>query len=111
MYLTDNEDKSTVAERFIRTLKAKIYKKMTANDNIYCLGYLNKLVDEYKSYHRSIGKKPADADYSALTAKIEKNPKSLKFKVGESKLLSTRILLAKVTPKIGRKKSLLSILC
>ena len=34
------------------------------------------------AYHHSIGKKPADADYSALTKKIEKNPKSPKFKVG-----------------------------
>ena len=31
---------SVVAARFIRTLKAKIYKKMTANDNKSYLGYL-----------------------------------------------------------------------
>ena len=30
MYLTYNEGKSVVAERFIRTLKNKIYKHMTA---------------------------------------------------------------------------------
>ena len=34
------------------------------------LGYLNKLGDEYNNnYHRSIGKKPIDANYSALTEK------------------------------------------
>ena len=27
MYLTHNEDKSVIAERFIKTLKAKIYEK------------------------------------------------------------------------------------
>ena len=27
MYLTPNEDESVIAERFIKTLKAKIYKK------------------------------------------------------------------------------------
>ena len=43
---------------------------------------MNKLKDEYNnSYHRSIGKKPLDADYSAMTEKIEMNPKSPKFTV------------------------------
>ena len=32
MYSTHNEDKSVVAERLIKTLKDKIYKKVTAND-------------------------------------------------------------------------------
>ena len=32
IFLTYNEGKSVITERFIRTLKAKIYKKMTAND-------------------------------------------------------------------------------
>ena len=44
---------------------------MTANDSKFYLGYLNKLVDEHNnSYHCSIGKKPIDADYSALAKKI-----------------------------------------
>ena len=30
MYSTNNEGKSVIAERFVKTLKAKIYKKMTA---------------------------------------------------------------------------------
>ena len=33
-YLTHNEGTSIVAERFIRTIKGKIYIKMTTNDNI-----------------------------------------------------------------------------
>ena len=32
MYSTCNEGRSVIAKRFIKTLKAKIYKKMTAND-------------------------------------------------------------------------------
>ena len=32
MYYTYNEGKSVISESFIKTLKAKIYKKMTAND-------------------------------------------------------------------------------
>ena len=36
MYSTDNERKSVVAERLIRTLKNKIYKDMTAiSKNVY----------------------------------------------------------------------------
>ena len=56
---------------------------MTANNEKCYLGFLNKLVDEYnKTCYRSIGKKPVDADYSALNKEIETNPKSSKFKVG-----------------------------
>ena len=43
----------------IRTLKGKIFNKITANDSKSYLGYLNKLVVEYKNtYHSSIGRKP-----------------------------------------------------
>ena len=33
IYSTHNEGKSVIAERFIKMLKAKIFKKMTANDS------------------------------------------------------------------------------
>ena len=63
MYSTHNEGKSVVAERFIRNLKDKIYKKMTANHSKYYLSCLNDLVDENNNtYHHLIGKKPIDAD-------------------------------------------------
>ena len=49
---------------------------MTANNRKSYLGYLNKLVDECSNtYHYSIGKKPVDADYSALNKEIEAIPK------------------------------------
>ena len=58
MYSTDKEGKSVIAERFIKTLKAKIYKTMTANDRKSCLSYLNKLLDQLNNtYHHSIDKK------------------------------------------------------
>ena len=66
MYSTDNEGKSVIAERFIKTLKAKIYKKMTVNDSKFYHSYLNKLVDQYNNHHHhSIGKKAINTDYSA----------------------------------------------
>ena len=52
-----NEGKSVIAEQFIKTLKAKIYKKMTANDSKNYLPYLNKFVDQCNNtYHHSIDK-------------------------------------------------------
>ena len=33
MYSTNNEGKSAIAERFVKTLKSKIYKKITANNS------------------------------------------------------------------------------
>ena len=73
MYLTCNEDKSVIAERFIRTLW----------DSCSYLNYSDKLVDKYNNtYFRFICKIPIDANYSALTEAIEINPKAPKFKVG-----------------------------
>ena len=61
MYSTRNEGNSVVAERFIRTLKNKIYKHMTAiSKNVY-FDILNDIVDEYNNtYHKTIKMKPID---------------------------------------------------
>ena len=40
---THNEGKSVITERFMKTLKAKIYKKITTNDSKSYLLYLNVL--------------------------------------------------------------------
>ena len=57
MYSTHNEGNSVIAEKFIKILKAKIYKNMTANDSKSYLPYLNKLVDQYNNtYHFSTNK-------------------------------------------------------
>ena len=68
MYSTRNEGKSVITESYIKTLKAKIYKKMTANESKSYLSYVNDLVDQYNnSCHHSINKKSITANYSALT--------------------------------------------
>ena len=55
---------------------------MAANDKKSYFSCLNKLVDQYNNtYHHFINKKPINVDYSALTEKIQINPKALKFKV------------------------------
>ena len=82
MYSTNNEGKSVIAERFIRTLKTKIYKYMTAiSKNVY-IDKLDDIVKEYNNkYHTSIKMKPADVKNSTyIDFKKEtndKNPKSV----------------------------------
>ena len=47
MHSTHNEGKSVISERFIRTIKNKIYKYMTSiSKNVY-IDKLNNVVDEY----------------------------------------------------------------
>ena len=61
MYSTYNEGKSVVAARFIRTLKNKIFKHMTAvSKNDYFDG-LDDIVDKYNNtVNRTIKMKPID---------------------------------------------------
>ena len=46
MYSTHNEGKSVISERFVKTLKSKIFKRMAGNDSKWYLPYLNKLVEK-----------------------------------------------------------------
>ena len=82
MYSTDNERKSVVAKRFIKTLKNKIYKHMTTvGKNIY-FDVLNDIVDEYNNtIHSSIKMKPKDVTFVEYSE--ETNKKNPKFKVGD----------------------------
>ena len=61
MYSTYNEGKSVVAERFIRTLKNKIFKLMTAiSKNVY-FDVLDDIINKYKNtVHKTIKMKPID---------------------------------------------------
>ena len=85
MYSTHNKGKSVVAERFIRTLKSKIYKYMTSiSKNVY-IDKLDDIVDEYNNtYHTTIKMKPIDVkDNTYINADKEINKKDPKFKVGD----------------------------
>ena len=85
MYSTHNEGKPFVAERFLRTLKNKIYKHMTSiSKNVY-IDKLDDIVKEYKNTdHRTIKTKPADVKDNKYIGSIkEVNDKDPKFKVGD----------------------------
>ena len=90
MYSTCNEGKSVVAERFIRTLKNKISKHMTAiSKNIY-FDVLGDIVDKYNNtVHRTIKMKPIEVtgDYYAEYNEVA-NKKDPKFKVGDNVRIS-----------------------
>ena len=65
LYSTNNEGNSVVAERFIRTLKNKIYKYMTSvSKNVY-IDNLANIVNKYSNtYHSTIKTKPVDVKSS-----------------------------------------------
>ena len=90
MYSTHNEGKSVVAERFIRTLKNKIYTYMTSiSKNVYA-DRLDDIVNEYNNtYHRTIKMKPIDVkDNTYINTDKEVNDKDSKFKVGDHVIIS-----------------------
>ena len=85
IYSTNNEGKSVVAERFIRTLKSKIYKHMTSvSKNVY-IDKLDDIVNEYNNtYHTTIKMKPNDVkDNTYINTDKKVNNKDPKFKVGD----------------------------
>ena len=85
MYSTFNESKSAVAERFIRTLKNKIFKYVTTiSKNVY-IDVLDDIVNKYNNtICRTIKIKPIDVTNDSYDQYNEKsNKKGPKFKVND----------------------------
>ena len=85
MYSTYNGGKSVVAERFIRTLKNKLYKHMTATGKNVYYDVLDDIVNEYNNTkHNTIKMKPKDVGNNNKRVHIdEHNEKHSRFKVGD----------------------------
>ena len=85
MYSRYNESKSVVAERFIITLKIKLYKHMTAIGKNVCYDVLDDVVNKYNNTkHSTIKMKPIDvADNNKRVYIDEHNEKDSRFKVGD----------------------------
>ena len=65
MYWIHNEGKSVIAERFIRTLKTRIYKYMTSLSKNVRIDKLDDIVNEYNNtYHITNKMKPLDVKYN-----------------------------------------------
>ena len=106
MYSTYNEGKSVVAERFIRTLKSKIFKHMTAvSKNIY-FDVLDDIVNEYNNtVYRTIKMKPIEVtcnSYAECSEDSNKKILSLKLMI-VLEFQNTKIFLLKDTLQIGQK--------
>ena len=85
MYSMYNEGKSVVAERFIRILKNKLYKHMTATGKNVYYDVLDDVVNKYNNTkHSTIKMKPIDVGDNNKRVYIDEyNEKDSKFKVGD----------------------------
>ena len=85
MYSAYNEGKSAIAERFITTLKNKIFKHMTTiSKNVY-FDVLDDIVNKYNNIvHRTIKMKPIDVTSDSYAEYNEDSYKEdTKFNVGD----------------------------
>ena len=83
MYLAHNEGKFVIAERFIRTLKSKIYKYMSSiSENVH-INQLDDIVNNYNNrYHSTLKTKTFDVKSSTyIDSSKEINNKDPKFNI------------------------------
>ena len=85
MYLTYSKVKFVVAERFIRTLKNKIYKCMTSVSKNMYIDKSDDIVNKCNNtYHRTIKMKSVDVKpsiYIDVNKKKIKKVRNLKFMI------------------------------
>ena len=97
MYLTHNKGKSVAAERFVRTLKNKIYYMTFISKNMY-LDKLDNIINKYNNtYHRTIKQKSVDVKSSIYIDFSKENIKQgPKFKIRDHvRILEYKNIFAK----------------
>ena len=97
LYHSENEEKSSVVERWNKTMKNKMWRMFSANSTVYW-DKLVKLVDDYNNtYHSSIEMTPTEASKKENENKVFANlyddliylkPKNPKFSIGDKVRLS-----------------------
>ena len=90
MYSAYNEGKSVVAERFIRTLKNKIYKCMTSVSKKVYIDKLDGTANKYNNaYYGTIKMKLVDVKSNTyIDSNKDINDQHLKFKIGHTVRIS-----------------------
>lgn len=92
IYSTENEEKSSIVERWNRTIKSIMWKYFTANNTKVYVNILNDIIHKYNNtYHRSIRCTPTAArdtsNYKKVYKSLYGNESSKvtypKFKVGD----------------------------
>ena len=100
----NEETKASVAERFQRSLKTKLFKWFTFQNTHRYLDVLDKLVDSYNNtFHRSIKTTPSSVDksnekeiWSRLYKNLRTSRKPFKYKIGDQvRIASQRMIFRK----------------
>ena len=97
LYSTENEEKSSICERWNRTIKSKMWKQFTIQGNTQYLDMLPKLVKRYNNTkHSRIKMTPVEASkeknkglvYFNLHGDMETLKQKPKFKIGDKVRIS-----------------------
>ena len=73
LYHTEGKNKATIAERFVKTIKGKMWKYMTEHDTKRIIDVLDDLVDEYNNTkHTTIKMTPKEASKKENREKVYK---------------------------------------
>ena len=98
LYHTENEEKSSIVERWNKTMKNRMWKMFSANNNTVFWDKLDKLVDDYNNRkHSSIKITPIEASKKENEKKVFANlygdliylkPKNPKFSIGDKVRIS-----------------------
>jgi len=103
IYSTENEEKSSVVERWNRTMKERMYKYFSANSTGRYIDILDGLVARYnKTKHSSIKMTPVEASKKSDESKVFSN---LYVKDIYSKISKPKLKLGD-TVRITKKKSI-----
>ena len=82
LYHTEGKNKAAIAERFVKTIKGKMWKYMTENDTKKIIDVLDDLVDEYNNTeHSTIKMTPTEASKWENQEKVFNTA----FKIDETK--------------------------
>ena len=90
MYSSHNEEKSVIAQQFIRTLKNKIYKCIISISTNMYVGKLDDIVNKRNNtYQSSVKMKLADVKLNSyIKSSKEINDKDPKFQIGNTVRIS-----------------------
>ena len=97
LYSTENEEKSSVYERWNRTIKTKMWKQFTVQGNTIYLDILPKILSQYNnSKHSSIKMTPIEASkkknesavYFNLYGDMKQSSPKPRFKIGDKVRIS-----------------------
>ena len=97
LYSTENEEKSSICERWNRTIKTMMWKRFTIQGNTQYLDILPKILKQYNNTkHRSIKMTPVEASmkkneglvYFNLYGDMETSKQKPKFKIGDKVRIS-----------------------